>query len=134
MAITPEQLAASGSEDGHQAALFCWCALNFNRYPQLKWMHAIKNDNGHRRIAQGVRGGVVDIFLPVPIKYPYSMTTRYNGMYLEMKKPARRKEKNGGLSDKQIEFLDYANQAGYQTVVCYSWEEARDELIKYLKG
>ena len=41
--ITPEQLAASGSEDGHQSALFCWAALNTEQYPQLKNLFAIPN-------------------------------------------------------------------------------------------
>ena len=34
--ITPEQLAKSGTEHGHQAALFCWIALNIDRYPELE--------------------------------------------------------------------------------------------------
>jgi len=41
--ITPEQLAASGSEDGHQLAIMQWCALNLNMYPELKWLHHSPN-------------------------------------------------------------------------------------------
>ena len=130
MMITPEMLAKSGTEDGHQAALFCWAALNIKQYPQLKWMHAIKNDNGHRRVAQGVRGGVVDIFLPVPV----SGFDFYSGLYIELKKRGRQKEKNGGLSQKQIDFLEYAGNIGYATKVCYGWEEARNKILEYLKG
>jgi hypothetical protein len=134
--ITPEQLAKSGSEDGEQSALFCQAALHYDQYPQLKWMHAIKNDNGHRRVAQGVRRGVVDIFLPVPqtgldvvgnFKF-------YSGLYIELKKLGRQKEKNGGLSDKQIEFLEYASLVGYKSSVCYGWQEAWSTIVDYLEG
>lgn len=130
--ITPEQLASSGSEDAHQSALFCQAALNFKKYPQLKWMHAIKNDNGHRRVAQGVRAGVVDVFLPVPMQTQWAKM--FAGLYIELKKPSRKKELNGGLSDKQIEFLDYARKAGYKTAVCYGWQEAWKAIEEYLNG
>ena len=41
--ITPEQLAACGSESGHQKALFRWAAMNIATYPQLKWLYAVPN-------------------------------------------------------------------------------------------
>ena len=37
--ITPESLAKNNTEDEHQLALMQWCALNFNKYPELKWLH-----------------------------------------------------------------------------------------------
>ena len=52
--ITPEQLAASGSEDGHQMALFCWAALNTEQYPQLKNLFAIPN-GGNRHIVEAIK-------------------------------------------------------------------------------
>lgn len=127
MTITPEMLARSGSEDGEQAALFCWAAMNFEIYPQLKWMHAIPNDGHHRRVAQGVRSGVSDIFLPYP-------TVFNHGLYLELKTIKRKKEKNGGLSDDQITFLIYANSVSYRATVAYGWEEGKREILKYLNG
>jgi hypothetical protein len=134
--IAPEQLAASGTEDGHQAALFCWSALNVGKYPQLKWLHSIPN-GGSRHIAEatkmvagGLRSGVLDIFLPLPIHTKYG--GQYAGAYIEMKVEKRRKEKNGGLTDEQIEFIEYCNKMSYYVKVCYSWIEARDCLIKYL--
>jgi len=131
--ITPEDLAASGTEDGHQAALFCWAADNFTKYPQLMWMFAIPN-GGSRHIAEatkmvagGTRSGVWDIFFPAPKGY-------YFGCFIEMKQEKYRNHKNGGLSQDQIEFGDYCLGAGYCCKVCYSWEEARDVLINYLEG
>ena len=134
--VTPEQLAASGSEDGHQAALFCWAAANVGRWPELKWLHAIPN-GGSRHIAEatkmvagGLRSGIWDVFLPLPIQTEWAKM--YAGLYMEMKIEKRRKEKNGGLSDDQVEFGEYAERMGYYCKVCYSWEETIDILIKYL--
>lgn len=136
--IAPEQLAASGTEDGNQAALFCWSALNMGKYPQLKWLHSIPN-GGSRHIAEatkmvaaGLRSGVLDIFLPLPIHTEWAV--QYAGMYLEMKIEKRRKEKNGGLSEEQLDFIEYCNQTGYYVKVCYNWVEARDALIAYMEG
>ena len=144
--ITPEDLAKSGSEDGNQAALFCWAAEATQQYPQLKWLHAIPN-GGQRHIAEasklvatGTRGGVWDVFLPYATKsFEFSndgifKTWGNYGLYIEMKKPNRRNHKNGGLSEEQLEFGNYAESAGYFCAVCYSWEEARDVILKYLEG
>lgn len=137
-AVTPEQLTASGSEDGHQAAIFCWAASMCGQYPQLKWMHAIPN-GGSRYIAEaikmvagGLRKGVLDIFLPCSIQTEWAKV--YCGLYIEMKTEKRRKEKNGGLTKEQIEFIEYAESAGYYCKVCYSWIEARDVILNYLEG
>ncbi len=135
--VTPEQLAASGSEDGQQAALFCWAAANVGRWPELKWLHAIPN-GGQRHIAEatkmvatGLKKGILDIFLPLPIQTQWAK--QYAGLYLEMKVEKRRNQKNGGCSDEQVEFIEYAERIGYYCKVCYSWEEARDTLIAYLE-
>lgn len=137
--ITPEDLAASGSEDGHQSAVFCWAAMNVGKYPPLKWLHAIPN-GGSRHIAEatkmvaaGTRSGVWDMFLPC-IKLGFTGQYLYHGCYIEMKKPSKRNHKNSGLSDDQIEFGKYAIETGYYCAVCYSWEEAMDVLVNYLEG
>lgn len=141
--VTPEQLAKSGSEDGNQAALFCWSASVLAQYPQLEWMHAIPN-GGSRNVAEatklvatGTRAGVWDIFLPV-VAYKKGFANPeygiYAGLYLEMKAPAARNKKNGGLTDDQIKFGEYVERTGYAIKVCYSWIEAKDVIIAYLEG
>jgi hypothetical protein len=124
--ITPESFV-DGSERGEQVALMCWAGFNQHLYPQLKWLHAIPNANSHRMVAEGVRAGVSDIFLPFPNNYWY-------GLYIEMKTEKRRKQKDGGLSQDQIDFIDYANQAGYKCHVCYSWQEAKDAILEYINA
>jgi hypothetical protein len=140
--IKPEDFI-NGSETGEQKAVFAWAGLNQHLYPQLKWLHAIPNANSHRMVAEGVRGGVSDIFLPWP-KWIYGLPSQDNptgkhlisvsGLYIEMKTEKRRKQKNGGLSEDQIDFIDYAREAGYKCEVCYSWIEARDAILGYLNG
>lgn len=127
--ITPEQIAASGSEHAHQTALFAWAAQT--GWPQLKWLHAIPNGGQRNKIVaanmkmEGVRSGVADLFLPLALG-------RFHGFYIEMKKPGREGEKNGGLTDEQVDFLNNVKKQGYRAEVCYTWQQARDALIEYL--
>jgi hypothetical protein len=121
--ITPEQLAKSGSEDGHQAALFCWAASS--GISELKWLFHIPN-GGSRHIAEasklkamGVKAGVPDIMLAI---------TRANfaGLFIELKKP------KGIISDQQHDWLEHLTCQRYATRVCFGWIEARDCLLEYL--
>ena len=131
--ITPEQLASTGSEEGEQSALFCWAALNYEKYPQLKNLFAIPNANSHKMINEGVRGGVPDTMLAWPIQFDYEAAV-YHGLFIEMKIEKRRNHKNGGLSDNQIDWIERLSSARYCCRVCYTWQEARDTLINYLEG
>lgn len=126
---TPEQIAKSGTEHAEQTALFAWVATR--GIPELKWLHAIPNGGERNQAvaanmkAEGVRTGVWDIFLPVPSR-------RYAGLYIEMKRDGRQREKNGGLSDAQVEFGTFVKAHGYACAVCYSWKQAAQALQDYL--
>jgi len=137
--ITPEQLALSGSEDGNQMALFAWAALNTEQYPQLKNLFAIPN-GGNRHIVEaikfvgtGTRAGVPDVMLAWPIQKNNDWQD-YHGLFIEMKKEMYRNRKNGGRSEKQIEWGNRLIAAGYCVRTCYNWIEAKDTLIAYLEG
>lgn len=131
--LTPERLAATGTEHGHQAALFYWAAQNINQYSQLKWLFAIPNGGlrypatAARMKAEGVKSGVPDIMLAVPVDNGYT-GPRYTGLFIEMKVG------KNVPTDEQKEWLKYLGQAGYFTAVCYSWIEARYVILKYLNG
>jgi len=123
--ITPETLAASGTEHGHQAALFCWAASEPGT--QLKFMFAIPNGGerapvtASRLKAEGVKSGVLDIFLPYPIR-------PHHGLFIEMKiKPKK-------PTDNQIKFARQMRMQGYKTALCYTWEEGREAIRRYLRG
>lgn len=130
--MTPEQLAANGSEDGHQAALFCWAQQNVREFPNIDRMFAIPNGGardprtGARLKMTGVKKGVPDVCLPVPIG-------RYAGLFIEMKKPADREKKTraGRTSNEQDSWIEYLSSVSYATAVCYSWEEAVATLHWY---
>ena len=130
--ITPEQLAASGSEDGHQLAVFCWAAINLVHYPDLKWLHHSPNGGSRHKVeagklkAMGVKSGWPDIILPVRI-------CGWAGLVIELKKPGRERHKDGGLELEQIEWLDHFSKQGYQCYVCYHWEEAILKIQNYLE-
>jgi hypothetical protein len=133
-ALTPESLAKADTEHAQQCALFCWAALPDVQalYPELKLMFAIPNGGERNRIvaaqlkAEGVKAGVLDIFLPVP-RLTY-VTRWYHGMFIEMKIKSNKPTKE------QNAFAEAAQAQGYYCVLAYSWEHARDEIIHYLKS
>lgn len=125
MVITPEQIAGE-SEDSQQAALFCWIALNQNKYPLLMRCFHIPN-GGFRNIREaaklksmGVRKGVLDLMLPVPIG-------NWHGLFIEMK------NKKGKPSEEQKDWIDFLRSQGYGAIICFGWLEARKVLIDYLE-
>jgi hypothetical protein len=131
MGITPEQLAASGTEHGHQAALFCWSAINTDKYPDLKWLFAIPNGGFRDKItagrlkSEGVKAGVPDICLLVR-RGPYA------ALWIELKRPKSKGKAKGRVQNNQSPWLNQANECGHGAIVCYGWEHARDILISYL--
>ena len=128
--MTPEKIAKANTEHAHQAAVFCWASLSIKHYPELKWMHAIPNGGlrnkatAARLVAEGVKKGVSDVFLPFPIRKNNKIL--YCGLYIEMKKPG------GKASKEQKEFLEDMAKVGYKAVICYDWLEAVQEIKKYL--
>ena len=115
-------------EADEQAALFEWAAWNLGRYPELWLMYHVPN-GGDRNIVtakrlkeQGVKPGVFDICLPVS-------RGKYGAMYVEMKR-----EKGGRLSESQKQWMETSVQFGNYCVVCHGFEEAANEIEKYLRG
>lgn len=123
--ITPESLAAGGTEIAHQKALFCWAALNFKKYPELKFMYHIPNGGlrGKREAANlkaaGVRSGVPDIHLPVP-------KGQYAGLYIELKVG------KGKTSENQDEWIAFLREHHYKVWVCHGWQSAVQVIENYL--
>lgn len=141
--ITPEQLAKPHTEHAEQCALFCWAAMNAATYPSLHKMFAIPNGGqrgdgtergakiaGGRLKAEGVKGGVPDVMLPVArigIGGP-----SYFGLFIEMKRPSSKNKRAGVVAEHQSDFAKGLMDEGYKCVVCYSWEEARYQILTYL--
>lgn len=124
--MTPEQLAKSNSENGHQCALFCWAQQNQKDYPEVQWLFHIANGGLRDKItagrlkAAGVKPGVPDLFLPI-------RRLQYPGLWIELKRPGVKK-----ASNEQQVWLEMLLMQGYAAQVCIGWEHARDTIIKYL--
>ena len=139
--MTPQQLAKPGTEHAHQVALMCWSNMREQRgrWPFLKYLHAIPNGGDRapavasRLKAEGVKAGVSDLFLPVPLMNHDGVCTSC-GFYLEMKKPGRENETRGGCSIEQAEWLNAMKQMNYRVAVCYGWEDAASTLAEYCKA
>lgn len=150
---------ASYKVAGHAKKTFETWRGSFPHYepiPQLVWLHAIKNAEkggairGAMAVAEGVRSGVFDVFLPVVTRFEYgeNLTNArrfkgpglefshgqwgFAGLYVELKTPDRKNHKNGGMSDEQLAFQAWALDQGYAAELAHGWEELRDTILRYL--
>lgn len=126
--MKPEDYAKASSEFSQQVALFLWAALEQRTRSELRWLHAIKNEEksgnviaGARAKQSGIKAGVHDTFLPVK-------RGSFSGLYIEMKKPG------GKPSDLQLEFGLAVQAEGFAWAVCDHWEIAKNTLVDYLEG
>lgn len=124
--MTPEQLAAAGTEHAHQCAVMCWTTKYFNTVPELKLLFAIPNGGERNPVvasrlkAEGVKAGVPDLFLPV---------ARHgcHGLFIEMKKP------KGTIGSSQPQWEKDLKAQGYAHAYCYGWEQAVHVLMSYMQ-
>ena len=113
------------SEAQEQVLLFQWAKMQENVYPELKLLFHIPN-GGKRNLKeamnlkkQGVKAGVLDIFLPVARKDKH-------GLWIEMKYGKNR------LSQVQHKWYWALIDQGYEVRLCYSADEAIKVIKEYL--
>ena len=114
-------------EDNEQTILFRWARFQSGKYPELDKMFHIPNGGkrnareGARFKMMGVKAGVPDIFLP-------AARGGYHGLFVEMKA-------DGGRTSKaQDSYISALKEQGYCVKVCFGWEKAAEEILKYLEG
>ena len=114
------------TEHQEQVLLFRWRKECLATYPALRWLHAIPN-GGYRRKREadqlknaGVLKGALDLHLPLP-RGPYY------GWYGELK------TQTGKPEPEQVAYVEYLLGAGYWANFLYGWEQARDDLLRYLE-
>ena len=118
----------TSTEAEEQAALFRWAAYSRGKYPELELLYHIPNGGSRNLLearnlkAQGVKPGVPDICLPVP-------SGRFTALYIELKRSS-----GGRVSEAQRGWIGALNRAGCRAVVCHGWDEARQEIERYLGG
>lgn len=124
-------------EHQEQVALFQRIEASVSKHPALSNIFAIPN-GGHRHPVvaanlkqEGVRAGVPDIFVAWTTNAGGWDTTP--GLFIELKIPSRRNERNGGLSDEQMAWRVRLITAGYEVEVCYGWVEAWNLIVDYLR-
>ena len=127
--LKPSQLPVP-SESVEQQNLFRWAAVSAAvRWPkEMRMLYHVPNEgkrsraNGARLKAEGLRAGVPDINLDVA-------RGEFHGLRIEMKR-----RRGGRVSPEQAAWLEALREQGYAAVVAYGWEEAADEIEKYLRG
>jgi len=157
--MTPDELAKSGSEFGHQTALFAWAAcaalhgfeyagddLAYNHVtrnslswrfgaaypvPVLSRLHAIHNQ-GHGDAIRGARAKAEGVRAGVPDVFLPVPRNGLCGLYVELKQQKYRNAKDGGLKKGQEDWIDYLRNAGYRVEVAYGWREAAQHIQNYL--
>lgn len=116
-------------EHTEQVALMQWWALACRAYGVPESMlFAIPNGGrrdpvtGARLKAEGVRAGIPDLFLAVPMG-------GHGGLFIEMKK-----SHGGRVSEAQTVCIGQLERMGYRVAVCHGWERAREQIENFLKG
>lgn len=113
------------SEHVEQTLTIRWARLNAGKYPEISLLHSSLNA-GKRRPAQAARlkaagmlAGIPDLFLPVA-------RGGFHGLFIEMK------SKGGTVTPIQKKIHEALIDRDYRVVVCYSFEQAKSEIIMYL--
>ncbi len=137
--MNPPKKQRNQPESDMQIALFDMIYLHESKYPLLRRIFHVPNEGyfrgpqgqakGQKRHREGVRAGIFDIFVDVPVqrdawgKLGFSFVP---GLRIELKAPG------GKMLDAQTDWLNYYRSAGYRAEVCFSWEEAWNIICDYL--
>ena len=119
--VQPRTKRNAQPEAIEQAKVVAWARANERNYPFLWMLHSSLNGvkmtkaQAVRAIAQGMKKGVADLFLPVKKGV-------YSGLYIEMK------SEKGRTSIDQSKFLTAVSENDYLAHICYSAVEAIDKI------
>lgn len=104
------------TEDWEQRQLVQWA----RGFPWGRLLFHVPNENHHHDSRLGVRPGVPDLMLPIPMGGKH-------GLFIEMKRAD-----GGVLSTAQRDWLRWLTELGYKAVCCHGWQEARKEIEDYM--
>jgi hypothetical protein len=131
--VTPEALAASGTEDGEQSALFCYARQAEKLDYRWELLHSIPNGGRRgaataaRMAATGAKAGYPDVGLDIA-------AGGFHGLRIEMKVAAHEGHAGGRLSEAQKYWHQILRHEGYSVVVCYGWKQAVIAIESYLNA
>ncbi len=118
-------LPDDATEAQHQDAVFAWAESMAEVHPGLECMYAIPNEGkrsgrtGQAMKRRGLRPGFPDICLPLP-------RGMFAALFIELKRP------DGSLKADQYGWQQRLARHGNKSVVCWSAESARLEILNYL--
>lgn len=104
------------TENWEQRQLVKWV----RKFPWGQLLFHIPNENHHHDTPLGVRSGVPDLMLPIPMDGKH-------GLFIEMKRAD-----GGRLSEAQRKWLGWLTELGYEAVCCHGWQEAREVIERYM--
>jgi hypothetical protein len=113
------------SEHNEQVALFAWAAWESMNQPELDMLFAIPNGGLRNKAvaakmrAEGAKAGIPDAMLAVP-------RGDKSGLFIELKFGKNKPTKA------QKEWLVALDKQGYETAVCWGFEEAKTVIEDYL--
>jgi len=127
-------------ESKHQIALIGWCKVaKMPKHPRVipnatvyDYIHSIPNGGKLAKksamiaVAEGLHKGVSDLKFSFP-------AGGYGGLYIEMKRPHVKGKTKAKMSPEQERWFKYQELAGIKCVCCFSWEDAKNEILSYLK-
>lgn len=121
-------------EHTEQVALFHMAKLYQEKIPELGFLYAVPNgrfrhiSEGVKLKAEGVKPGYPDVGLDVAQIAFKGSHGYYHGLRIEMKAPGQRRT----VSDAQLTWHIFLKAQGYRVVVCDTWQEAWNEVVRYL--
>lgn len=120
-----EVTAAHRTEHAEAVALCRMARIHEPKYPHLRMLFAVPNGGDRHRIvaakmkAEGVKPGVPDYLLPVPLG-------AHVGLAIELK------SMTGYASREQKQWIEDLRALGWRAEVCRGWEAAWRVIVEYL--
>lgn len=126
--ISAKKLFPTEAEE--QADVIRWATVQKIALPSLGLLFHVPNGGARHKAtasrlkAEGVKAGVPDLCLPVP-------RGQYHGLWIEMK---RQRGASVKVEPEQKWWIEQLQAQGYRAVICRGAEEAKQEILKYLRG
>ena len=124
--LLPDDVKRLPTEEQEQRKLFAWADRHSFLYPELALMFHVPNGGKRGKAeagrfkAEGVKAGVPDIFLPVPMGQAH-------GLFIELKRI-----KGGKPSKEQMQWIEALREKGYAAEICNGAAEAENTICQYL--
>lgn len=125
-----------------QCAVMEWASLQQTKWPELRWLYATMQPSkltprqAHRFKLAGIKAGVPDLHLPVPILHTPPSQEFTPGLWIELKAPgtapSTTQKEWYALSATQKEWHSVLTELGHEVWICRDLESAIRIITDYL--